>query len=88
MLRDKVGLLFSGKLHTQLFGEDTNKYTDWVSHNKHILEWSIVGVLAITMLLVRLTLKSLILYAFTMLVAVLVVEVVGGKTNAKAYKLK
>jgi hypothetical protein len=87
-LRNKVGLLFSGKLHTRLFGEGTNKYADWVNHNKHFLEWGAVGLLAAVMLIVRLTLKSLIFYAFAMLIAVLAIEVVGGKTEEKTYKFK
>jgi hypothetical protein len=77
-LREKIGLLFSGKMHTQLFGENSNKYADWVNHNRRILEWGFIATIAATMLLVRLTLKSLILYALLMLVAVLAVEVVAG----------
>jgi hypothetical protein len=82
-VREKVGLLFSGKLHSRIFGEDTNKYTDWVSHNKHFLEWGVVAAVALIMLFVRLTLKSLILYALLMLVSVLAIEVVGGRANPK-----
>jgi hypothetical protein len=79
--RDKVGLLFSGKLHNRLFRGGNNKYADWVGHNKHILQWGAVAVIAIIMLVVRLTLKSLIIYALLMLLSVLAIEVVAGRTN-------
>jgi hypothetical protein len=82
-VREKVGLLFSGKLHARLFGEEENKYIGWVSHNKHLLEWGIVTVVALIMLLVRLTLKSLILYAFAMLICVLTIEVIAGRPQSK-----
>jgi len=78
-LREKVGLIFSGRLHTRLFGEGPNRYVGWVSRNKRVLEWSAVAVVAGLMLLVRLTLKSLLFYALLMLVLVLTVEVIGGK---------
>jgi hypothetical protein len=87
-LRNQVGLLFSGKLHTRLFGEDTNRYTGWVSHNKHLLEWGVVSVIALTMLLVRLTLKSLIIYAFLMIILILTIEVIGGNSENKVNKRK
>jgi hypothetical protein len=76
-LRNQVGLLFSGKLHTRLFGDGSNQFADWIGRNKRLLEWLAVSVLAILMLLVRLTLKSLILYVFALIVVVLAIEVVG-----------
>jgi hypothetical protein len=87
-IRNQVGLLFSGKIHTRLFGVGTNRYVDWVSHNKHLLEWGVVSVIALTMLLVRLTIKSLILYAFLMLFLILTIEVVGGNGENKIYSSK
>jgi hypothetical protein len=81
--REKVGLLFSGKLHKKLFSEEGNKYVVWVNRNKHLLEWGVVAVIALVMLLVRLTLKSLIVYAFLMLVSVLAIEVVAGRPDSK-----
>jgi hypothetical protein len=80
-VREKVGLLFSGKLHARLFNGGSNKYADWVGRNKHLLQWGAVAVIALIMLVVRLTLKSLILYAFLMLFSVLAIEVVAGRTN-------
>jgi hypothetical protein len=71
-----------------LFGVGTNRYVDWVSHNKHPLEWGAVSVIALTMLLVRLTLKSLILYAFLMLILILTIEVIGGNGENKAISSK
>jgi hypothetical protein len=87
-IRNQIGLLFSGKIHTRLFGVGTNRYVDWVSHNKHLLEWGVVSVIALTMLLVRLTIKSLILYAFLMLFLILTIEVVGGNAENKIYSSK
>jgi hypothetical protein len=60
-----------------LFGDGSNQFADWIGRNKRLLEWLAVSVLAILMLLVRLTLKSLILYVFALIVVVLAIEVVG-----------
>jgi hypothetical protein len=87
-LRNQIGLLFSGKLHTRLFGDTSNRYVNWINHNKHILEWGVVAAVAIIMLLIRLTLKSLILYAFLMLILVLTIEIIGGQTSSQVYKQK
>jgi hypothetical protein len=87
-LRNKVGFLFSGKLHDRMFGEGTNKYLYWVSSNKHILEWGAVALIALLMLLVRLTLKSLFLYGLLMLISILAIEVIAGQPTIKTYKLK
>jgi hypothetical protein len=87
-LREKVGLVLSGKLHSRLFGDDSTGVVAWVGKNKHLLEWSVVAIIAALMLLVRLTLKSLILYALLMLVSVMAIEVVAGRPGISTYKFK
>jgi hypothetical protein len=87
-LRDKIGLVFSGKLHQRLFGDSATGYVAWVGKNKHLLEWGVVGIITALMLLIRLTLKSLIIYALLMLASVLAIEVVAGRPSVTAYKLK
>jgi hypothetical protein len=87
-VRDKVGLLFNGKLHTSIFGDDTHGYVDWVNKNKHFLEWGIVALISAILLIARLTIKSLVVYAFLLLVSVLTIEVIAGRPNVKTLKLK
>jgi uncharacterized membrane protein YhaH (DUF805 family) len=82
-LRDKISLLFSGKLHSRLFSGGKNKYVDWVSNNRRVLEWGVVALIVAVMLLVRLTLKSLFLYAFLMFISILAIEVVAGQPTIK-----
>jgi hypothetical protein len=82
-VKNKTSLLFSGKAHTQLFGSGANKYADWVGQNKRVLQWCVVGVLTVTMLLVRLTFKTLLIYAFLMLLFILAIEVIGGQPRNK-----
>lgn len=79
IVRDKVGLLFSGKLHGQIFASD-NRYTIFVQRNKHLLEWGAVTVIAAIMLLTRLTLTGLMLYILLMAAVILTIEVIGGQT--------
>jgi hypothetical protein len=78
-VKKQVNLLFSGKLHESIFAND-NKYTLWVQLHKRPLQWGIVALLAIVMLLVRLTLSGLFIYMGLMLVLVLLVEIIGGQT--------
>jgi hypothetical protein len=80
-LKNQVTLLFSGKLHSRIFGEKNRAFVSWVGRNKRLLQWLIVALLGTLMLLVRLTLKSLIIYAFLLLIFVLAIEVVGGGTK-------
>jgi hypothetical protein len=79
-VRNQLSLLFSGKLHTRLFGEGPNRFTDQVGRNKRLLEWLIVAVLTGLMLLARLTLTSLIIYSFILLALILAIEVIAGNT--------
>jgi hypothetical protein len=78
VIRDRVQLLFAGKLHDALFGQRENAFTRWVGAHKHILEWCIVGVMAILLLVNRLTVKALITYLIVTLLLVLVVELLGA----------
>jgi hypothetical protein len=83
VIRSNAGLLFSGKLHIAIFGNHQNKYISWIHQNKSFLEWAAIALITIIMLIVRVTLKSLILYAFLMLASVLVIETIAGTTSPK-----
>ena len=83
VLKNQVGLLFAGKLHTKVFGKDTNKFTTWVQQKRRPLEWSGLILLTVIMLFVRLTFKSLLIYAFLMLLYVLAIEFIGGQSKTK-----
>ncbi|MBX4188789.1 septum formation initiator family protein [Candidatus Saccharibacteria bacterium] len=80
-LKKQVSALFSGKLHEQIFSKDYG-WNRWVREHKRPLEWGSVIVIAALMLTTRLTIKALILYGLLMLVAVLVIEVIGGNQPA------
>lgn len=80
-IKKQTSLLFSGKLHTKLLGSSENKLVLWVASNKRLVQWGAVALLTLVMLLVRLTMKSLLIYALLILLAVLVVEVIGGESK-------
>ncbi len=82
-VKNQVSLLFSGKLHDSIFGSSSNKFVNWVQSNKRVLEWASVGVLTLLMLVVRLTLKSLLIYVLLLLISILAIEVVGGQPSQK-----
>jgi cbb3-type cytochrome oxidase subunit 3 len=88
VVRDRVRLLFAGKLHGALFGQRENVFTIWVGAHKHIIEWFIIGVIAILLLVNRLTIKALVAYLVVALLLVLVVELLGAPerqpTNGRA----
>ncbi len=80
-IKKQTSLLFAGKLHTKVFGSTNNKLVGWIADNKRLVQWGAVGVLTLVMLLVRLTIKSLIIYALIMLLAILLVEFIAGETK-------
>ena len=80
-LKKQVGLVFSGKLHQSIFGDSANGFILWLSRNKRAVQWSILGLTAITMLLVRLTLKALFIYLVILVILELGVEVIAGQTK-------
>jgi hypothetical protein len=81
VVKNQFALLFSGRLHKQLFGEEAGTIVGWVQRYKRVLEWTSVALITALMLLVRLTLKSLLLYALLLLVVIAVIEVVGGQSR-------
>ena len=80
-VRRQVGLIFGGKLHQSVFGESSNKFSDWVLKNKRLLEWLAVAILAAVMLLVRLTIKSLVIYLIILVLLVLSIEFIAGQKD-------
>lgn len=77
-VQGRVQLLFAGKLHHALFGEHENAFTRWVGRYKHLLEWIVVGVVAVLMLITRLTPRALVLYALLVAVVVLGIELLAA----------
>jgi hypothetical protein len=82
LIKNQVGLLFGGKLHQTIFAKE-NKYTAWVQKHKTLLQWLVVGTVAVIMLLVRLTILGLVLYLLLIVVLVLAIEVVSGSPLTK-----
>jgi hypothetical protein len=77
-IRDRIQLLFAGKLHDALFGRHENAFTRWIGTYKQVIEWLIVGVMAILLLVNRLTVKALIVYLIVTLLLILLVELLGA----------
>jgi hypothetical protein len=82
LIKNQVGLLFGGKLHQTIFAKE-NKYTAWVQKHKTLLQWLVVGTVAVIMLLVRLTILGLVLYLLLIVVLDLAIEVVSGSPLTK-----
>lgn len=78
-VKKQVNLIFSGKLHQSIFGGSSNSLIQWLQIHKRQSEWAIVGILAAIMLLVRLTLKSLVVYVIVLALLILLVEVIAGQ---------
>ncbi len=79
-LKRQINSIFSGQLHSRIFKQE-NGMTLWVGKHKQPLEWTVLGLLAAIMLLVRLTLKSLIIYAILLVLIILAIEVLGGQKS-------
>jgi len=75
--------VFTGRIHESLFGSSTNGAIKWFQSYKRQVQWSIVIVLSALMLIVRLTPKSLAIYASLILVLVLIVEALGSTNDKK-----
>lgn len=73
----------TGRIHDSLFGSSTSGILLWFQNHKRQAQWSIVIVLSALMLLVRLTPKSLAIYASLMLALVLTVEALGSTPDKK-----
>lgn len=78
-LKHSIDTLFGGRLHTRIFATE-NVFTHWVQSNKHLLQWGLVAIFAAVMLLVRLTLKGLIIYILSLAVTVLIIEILSGQS--------
>lgn len=75
--------VLTGRIHESLLGSSTSSIVEWFQSYKRQVQWSIVIVLSTLMLVVRLTPKSLTIYAFLMLLLVLLAEVLGSKPDKK-----
>jgi hypothetical protein len=82
-VKNKFALLFSGKLHDQLFGKSKNKYVLWTRRNKRQLEWSILGLFTAVLLIVRLTPGALFTYSLLLLISITTIEIISGQPDKK-----
>ena len=83
--RARTNDLLAGKLHAALFGErGENGFTEWLSRYKRIVEWVLVGVIAVVLLLVRLTPATLIGCVIGLLVLVLTVETLAPTSSGSS----
>lgn len=83
-VRDRVQLLLAGKLHHAIFGERENAFTRWVGKYKRVLQWGVVIVVALLMLITRLTPVALLWYVVAAVVLVLVIEFLGAPVQRPA----
>jgi hypothetical protein len=77
-VQGRVQLLFAGKLHRALFGERENGLTRWVGRHKRLLQWLAVVVVALLMLVTRLTPAAFVWYVVGLLLVVLLIELLGA----------
>ena len=75
--------VLTGRVHESLFGSSTSSVVKWFQNYKRQIQWSIVVVLTFMMLIVRLTPKSLTIYATLILLLVLIVEAIGAQPDKK-----
>jgi hypothetical protein len=80
LVKQRLRLTLNMQLHRYIFHQD-NSYTMWVQHNKQLLEWSVVALVAVGMLLFRLTPLGLVIYVSLLLLLVMVIEIVGGQKS-------
>ncbi|HSX15196.1 MAG TPA: hypothetical protein VLF40_00195 [Candidatus Saccharimonadales bacterium] len=80
-LRGRINLVFSGKLHSALFGGRENAFTIWVARYKPYLEWTVVAIAALLLLITRVTLKALLGYAIVTVIVVLVIELLAAPSQ-------
>jgi hypothetical protein len=78
-LKRRAVPLFSSRLHQQAFGSGGSRFVGWAQVHKRSLEWLSVAIFGTIMLLVRLTLKGLFIYALAIAACVLLIEFVSGQ---------
>ena len=74
---------FGGKAHQALFGKHENALTRFVGRGKRRLQLSLVTLIALIMLLIKLSPKLVILYGLLMLLAVIVTEILAAPTSKR-----
>jgi hypothetical protein len=72
--------LFTEKLHAVLFS-DENSVTTWIRRRRQLLEWCAVGLFIVLSLLVRLTVKTLIVLVILLLIVVFVIEIASSQAG-------
>ena len=81
--RRRINLLLSGELHQALFGHHETAVTIWIKKHKLQLQWLSVALIAAVMLLVRLSPKTVIIYAVIALLLVVVIEVLAASDTKR-----
>lgn len=70
--------LFAGKLHGALFKQE-NTFTLWVGRNKSWLQWGVIVLIAVALLVIRLTPKALGVAAIAALLLILMIEALAAE---------
>ena len=78
--------IFAGRVHQALFSGGENKLTLWVGKHQKLLQWLAVGIIAASLLFMRLTIRSLLISALLMLVVVFIVDVLAAKKSQAAIR--
>ncbi len=81
--RERFQTLLEGKAHQALFGKHENALTRFVGRGKRRLQLSLVTLIALIMLLIKLSPKLVILYGLLMLLAVIVTEILAAPTSKR-----
>lgn len=80
--QDRAHLLVNGKLHHAVFGEQENVFTGWVGGHKRLLQWLLLAVLAVLLLVIRLTPRVLLWYVIAAVLAELIIELLAAPSPA------
>lgn len=80
-LRRQLESTVVGTLHDRLIGDRSNAFTRWMATYKRTLEAVAVIVLAVIVILARLTFTSLIIYIIVLGLVVLTIEVLSWRSN-------
>ncbi|HSX53631.1 MAG TPA: hypothetical protein VLF90_04730 [Patescibacteria group bacterium] len=80
-IKARTVALLSGRLHQTLFGQHDNAFTIWVGKFKRQLQWGSIALIALIMVLVKLSPKLVVIYGLVMLVLVLAIEFLAAPNN-------
>lgn len=79
--KEKLTQLFSGRIHTALFGNRENNFTIWVGSHKLLLQWLATIAIACVILFVRITPGVVIAQVIGIIITVLIIEIMAARLH-------